>query len=57
MLFALKLNDKLQLCVNYCELNAVTAKNHYLLLLIEKIINCVNETKIFMKINIKNVYY
>ena len=57
MLFAFKLNDKLQLCVNYCELNAVTAKNHYSLLLIEKIMNCINGAKIFTKIDIKNVYY
>ena len=57
MLFAFKFNDKLQLCVNYCELNAVTVKNHYSLFLIKKIINCVNEIKIFIKIDIKNVYY
>ena len=57
MLFTLKLNDKLQLCINYHELNAVTVKNCYSLLLIEEIINYVNKTKIFMKIDIKNVYY
>ena len=57
MLFAFKPDDKLQLCVNYCELNAVITKNHYSLFLIEKIMNCVNKIKIFTKINIKNVYY
>ena len=57
MLFTLKFDDKLWLCVNYHEFNAVTVKNYYSLLLIKKIMNCVNETKIFMKINIKNVYY
>ena len=57
MLFALKLNSKLWLCVNYHRLNVVTAKNHYSLFLIEKIINHINKAKIFTKIDIKNVYY
>ena len=57
MLFALKFNDKLWLCVDYHELNAVIVKNCYSLFLIKKIMNCVNKIKIFTKINIKNVYY
>ncbi len=57
MLFILKLNDKLQLYINYYELNVITMKNYYSLLLINKIINHLNEVTVFMKINIKNVYY
>jgi len=57
VLFALKLNDKLQLYVNYCRLNVITIKNCYSLLLINKIMNCLNEIMIFIKINIKNAYY
>lgn len=57
MLFALKKDDQLQLCVDYYELNVVIVKNCYSLLLIDEIINYLNETKIFTKINIKNVYY
>jgi len=57
VLFILKLNDKLQLYINYYELNVITMKNYYSLLLINKIINHLNEVTVFMKINIKNVYY
>lgn len=57
MLFALKLDSKLQLCVNYCRLNTITMKNCYFLLLIDEIMNCFNGTEIFTKIDIKNTYY
>jgi len=57
VLFALKLNDKLQLCVDYHRLNTVTVKNHYSLFFIDEITNCLNEAKIFTKIIIKNIYY
>ncbi len=35
----LKKNDKLRLCVNYRDLNAITIKNYYLLFLIIKTLN------------------
>ena len=52
MLFVSKSNEGLQLCVNYCELNAITQKNQYSLSLINKIINCVCSTQIFTKIDV-----
>ena len=57
VLFTLKSDEDLQLCVNYWELNAIIKKNQYSLSLINKIMNCVSDIKIFMKIDIKNVYY
>ena len=57
VLFALKSNRDLWLCVNYWELNVIIKKNWYSLSLIDKIMNCVSDAKIFTKINIKNTYY
>ena len=55
--FTLKSDRDLQLCVNYQRLNTIIKKNWYSLSLIDKIMNCVSDTKIFMKIDIKNIYY
>ena len=57
VLFTLKSDRDLQLCVNYWELNTIIKKNQYSLPLIDKIMNCVSDVKIFMKIDIKNAYY
>ena len=57
ILFTSKSNRGLQLCVNYQRLNAIIKKNWYSLSLIDKIMNCVSDAKIFIKINIKNTYY
>jgi len=52
-----KKNNKLRLCVNYRDLNAITIKNRHLLSLIIKTLNRLNEFKCFIKLNLKNVYY
>ena len=52
-----KKNNKLRLCINYKKLNAITIKNQYSLFLIIKILNCFNEVKRFIKLNLKNIYY
>ncbi len=52
-----KKNDELRLCVNYRDLNAITIKNRYLLSLIIKTLNRLNESKYFIKLNLKNVYH
>ena len=57
ILFTSKSDRDLQLCINYWELNTIIKKNQYSLSLINKIMNCVSDAKIFTKINIKNVYY
>ena len=43
MLFVLKKNDKLRLCVDYRELNKITRKNRHLLSLITQMLNQLKE--------------
>ena len=57
VLFTPKSDEGLQLCVNYCRLNAITQKNRYPLSLIDKIMNCVCGAQIFTKIDVQNAYY
>ena len=52
VLFISKSDKGLQLCMNYCELNAITQKNQYPLSLIDKIINHVCSAQIFTKIDV-----
>jgi hypothetical protein len=47
----------LKLCVNYRNFNKIIIKNRYLLLLINKILNRLNDVKFFIKLNLKNIYY
>ena len=55
--FMLKKNNKLRLYVNYRDLNAIIIKNRYLFSLIFETLNRLCESKIFTKLNLKNVYY
>ena len=57
ILFILKKDKTLRLYINYRSLNIVTIKNRYLLFLINKLLNRLNDIKIFNKINFKNTYY
>ncbi len=57
VLFTSKKDNSLQLCVNYHELNNITVKNHHSLSLINKTLNWLSSAKIFIKLNLKNVYY
>ncbi len=57
ILFILKKNDNLHLCVNYQDLNKITVKNHYSLSLINETLNRLNKVKQFIKLNLKNVYH
>ncbi len=54
ILFILKKNDSLCLCMNYRDLNKITVKNHHLLSLISKTLN---RLKQFIKLDLKNVYH
>ena len=56
-LFLSKKNNELRLYVNYRELNAIIIKNRYLLFLISETLNHLCDSKIFIKLNFKNVYY
>ena len=57
VLFTSKSDRDLQLCITYWELNTIIKKNWYSLSVFDKIMNCVSDTKIFIKIDIKNAYY
>jgi hypothetical protein len=39
VIFTAKKSSKLKMCMDYRRLNAITIKNHYLLLLINKLLN------------------
>ena len=56
-MFIFKKNNKLRLYMNYKKLNAIIIKNRYLLFLIIKTLNRLYDVKIFMKLNLKNIYY
>ena len=57
ILFVLKKDRRLRLCVDYRSLNKVTIKNRHLLPLINKTLDRLNSTKIFTKLDLKDVYY
>ncbi len=57
ILFVKKTNDKLCLCVNYKKLNEIIIKNRYSLFFINENLNKLFETKIFLKLNVKNVFH
>ncbi len=57
ILFILKKNNSLHLCMNYWDLNKITVKNHYSLSLISETLNKLNQVKQFIKLNLKNVYH
>ncbi len=57
VLFTLKKDSSLWLCVNYCKLNNITVKNHHSLSLINETLNWLSGVKIFIKLNLKDVYH
>ncbi len=57
ILFILKKNDSLHLCMNYWNLNKITVKNHHLLSFISETLNRLSKVKQFIKLNLKNVYH
>jgi hypothetical protein len=57
ILFVKKTNDKLRLCVNYKELNEIIIKYRYSLFFINENLNKLFETKIFIKLNVRNVFH
>jgi len=57
ILFILKKNDSLHLCMNYQDLNKITVKNHHSLSLISETLDRLNRIKQFTKLNLKNVYH
>jgi len=57
MLFVLKSNNNLKLCVNYYDLNVIIIKNRCSLSLIEKTLDYLVDVVYFTKLNFKNAYY
>ena len=47
----------MRLYINYKKLNTMIIKNRYSLSLITKMLNRLYNIKIFIKLNLKNVYY
>ena len=57
ILFILKKDRGLYLYINYYKLNKITIKNRYSLPLISKILDYLNRVKVFIKLNLKDIYY
>ena len=57
ILFVLKKDGSLRLCVDYRALNKVTKKNRLALLLISEILDRLTGAKILSKIDLKDAYY
>ena len=57
ILFIFKKNNELRLYIKYKKLNAIIIKNRHLLFLIIKTLNRLYDVKIFIKLNLKNVYH
>ena len=57
VLFVLKKDRSLWLCVDYWGLNKKTIKNCHSLSLIEEILDCLMRFYYFMKLNLKNTYH
>jgi hypothetical protein len=55
--FVKKTNDKLCLCVDYKDLNEIIIKNRYSLFLINENLNKLFEARIFIKLNVKDVFH
>ncbi len=57
ILFILKLDGLLRLYIDYRALNKVTTKNRYLFPLINKLINRLSGVKVYIKLDLRDVYH
>ncbi len=57
ILFILKKNDSLHLCMNYWDLNKIIVKNRHSLSLISETLDRLSKIKQFTKLDLKNVYH
>jgi hypothetical protein len=57
ILFVLKADRIIRLCVDYYSLNKVTIKNRYSISLVEEIIDRLLKAKLFTKLNLRDAYY
>ena len=56
VLFVVKSNDQLRLCVNYRRFNHITKRNRYFIFLIEKILARMQNCKYLIKLNIISIF-
>jgi len=52
ILFIEKKNDSLRFCIDYRKLNALIKRNHYLLLLIDETLACIQDSRYLTRLNI-----
>ena len=57
IIFVSKKDGSLQLCVDYCRLNSITAKNCYPLLLVSEMLDRLSSAKIYIKLDLRDAYY
>ena len=57
ILFNRKLNGSFRLCVNYQDLNNLTIKNRYPLLLIEELLDRLGRARRFIQLNLTSIYH
>ena len=57
ILFIRKINKNFWFCINYCKLNIIIKKNNYSLLLINEILKKLDHVRIFIKLNIWQVFH
>ena len=57
VLFVKKKDGTLRLCIDYRELNKVTVKNKYPLLMIDDMFDQLQESCVFSKIDLRSGYY
>jgi len=57
VLFILKKNGKLRMCIDYKQLNSITKKDRYPLPLISEIQDRIGNVKIFIKIDLRWAYH
>ncbi len=57
ILFILKLDGLLRLCVDYCALNKITTKNRHPLPLINKLIDRLSGVKVYTKLDLRDAYH
>ena len=56
ILFSIKFNDQLRLCVNYRRFNHITKRNRYSISLIEKTLTKMQDCKYLIKLNIISIF-
>ena len=56
VIFIKKSERDLHLCIDYCDLNNLTVKNHYSLLLIREILNLLTLSVIFIKLDMSAAF-